>query len=786
MSVSSEKITDNHMPAGSAASLNDDERKKKKRIIAIIIAAVILLCAVIGFFLYNNVITAVTMRIQRLVGTVNLYNENGAEQSLREKMRLGAGQTVTTGGQSLIMVSLDDTKLMTMEESSKAEIKARGKKLQFDLLEGNLFFNVTEKLKDNEEFDVHTSTMICGIRGTSAYVGRDATGHEILMVTDGLVHVDATNPVTKEATKVDVPPGQMITIYLDEEAEGNKTISIRMSSFKEEDLPALALDTMRKNKALMDRVAKATGFSTKKLTTLADLSSTKGVSMFGSAANDLRQEGIEDAIPYMGNRAHEMVASANSAVNIARDDLPLEVAIIQGYRDVMDVGIEAGYDEENLGTLMRGTRDCMERTFVGVDRAGLRSLDRINVARRVGETLRVSAGRMTGSNLSTSEIDDVLDAEAQLFEDAVDGSAADKTDGSKGADVLSSLDKIEDHITGTVDEEMDKESNGEETVIALLGGKGSKDGKSSKDADSTKDDKTDTTSKTNKKAAAGAEGDNGAGTPATGNAAPAAGNSNKSSRGSSSGGATTAEIKNARATIVATDPNTGIVALADGTLFDPVYYAAANPDVVAKYGTSTEALLAEWLKEGKAQGRPPIAPPTPAPEPQQTWSNDDDSSGSNDDDEDEDEEEEEEENNSTPVASPTPTPPVSTGEIDGNLITLANGKTGENTGTGTTTIKMNEAADIAIPLTLTPPGGGAATTLNGFENFDWANTAVGTSVTNGSGDVLKRTANNPDPTDLYTTGGTTYTYRGAPPASGSGWTFTDPSDPTNTVNVPGF
>ena len=56
-------------------------------------------------------------------------------------MRLAGGQTVTTEGESLIMVSLDDTKLMTMEESSKAEIKARGKKLLFNLLEGNLFFN---------------------------------------------------------------------------------------------------------------------------------------------------------------------------------------------------------------------------------------------------------------------------------------------------------------------------------------------------------------------------------------------------------------------------------------------------------------------------------------------------------------------------------------------------------------------------------------------------------------------------------------------------------------------
>ena len=319
---------------------NGDDKRKKKKIAAIIAGIVLLLGIIIGFIIYNNAITAITMRIQRLVGTVNLYNEEGAEQSLREKMRLGAGQTVTTAGESLIMVSLDDTKLMTMEEASKAEIRTRGKKLLFDLIEGNLFFNVTEKLADNESFDVTTSTMVCGIRGTSAYVGRDSTSHEILMVTDGLVHVVATNPVTKETTEVDVPAGQMITIYLDEEAEGNKTISIVMKSFKEEDLPAMALDTIRKSKELMNRIAKATGFSAKKLTTLAELSSTKGVSMYGSAVDELKAEGVDDAIPFMGDRSHEMTASANSAFNIAKEDLPLEVAIIQGYRDVMDVGIE--------------------------------------------------------------------------------------------------------------------------------------------------------------------------------------------------------------------------------------------------------------------------------------------------------------------------------------------------------------------------------------------------------------------------------------------------------------
>ncbi len=241
----------------------------------------------------------------------------------------------------------------------------------------------------------------------------------------------------------------------------------------------------------------------------------------------------------------------------------------------------------------------MEDTFVLVERAGLKSVDRINVATRVSNTLKVSAGRMTRAQLSTSEIGDVMEAEKTLITGAVSESAGASNDGSKGGDVLASLDKIGEHITGTVDEEMNKSSNGDETVIALLGA-GGKDTRSGKSSAANDEPEEETTKNTDTKTVADADG-NGAGAPNTGNQT-----SNKSS--ANKGGATSAELKAAQSAIVATDASTGIVALADGTLFDPTYYAAANPDVVAEYGTSTEALLAEWLKEGKAQGRPPIAP----------------------------------------------------------------------------------------------------------------------------------------------------------------------------------
>lgn len=45
----------------------------------------------------------------------------------------------------------------------------------------------------------------------------------------------------------------------------------------------------------------------------------------------------------------------------------------------------------------------------------------------------------------------------------------------------------------------------------------------------------------------------------------------------------------------------------NGTMFDPEYYAAANPDVVQALGTSTEALYNHYITFGKAEGRKPAA-----------------------------------------------------------------------------------------------------------------------------------------------------------------------------------
>ena len=61
--------------------------------------------------------------------------------------------------------------------------------------------------------------------------------------------------------------------------------------------------------------------------------------------------------------------------------------------------------------------------------------------------------------------------------------------------------------------------------------------------------------------------------------------------------------------VVASAPLTALAApetMPDGTQFDAEYYAQANPDVVAVYGTDENLLYQHYVTSGKAEGRAPF------------------------------------------------------------------------------------------------------------------------------------------------------------------------------------
>ena len=215
--------------------------KKKFPVLLVLIPILIAIAGAVFWFSTRN--SASSMRLARLEGIVQLQDEQGKEKTLVENMRFQSGQALRTEEASLVGINLDDTKLATLDALSRSQFIKKLKKIQLKLSQGRVFFEVTKDLAADETFDIETSTMVVGIRGTSGYVEVDEQGQESLVVTDGHVHVIGTNPVTGEVKETDVYAGEGVTVYLFNDRKVD-SIEFHLEEVHEKDLPLLALRLM--------------------------------------------------------------------------------------------------------------------------------------------------------------------------------------------------------------------------------------------------------------------------------------------------------------------------------------------------------------------------------------------------------------------------------------------------------------------------------------------------------------------------------------------------------------
>ena len=237
-----------------------DSFKKLSKLTKIIIAAAavaVIAAAVICIVIARSGYTATTMRLLRVEGAVSLEDSKGTTKPVSNNLRFQSGDALNTGTDGLASVGLDNTKIITLQNDSRAEFKKKNKHLELKLTKGAVFFNVTEKLRSDEKFEIRTSTMTAGIRGTSGMIYYDvADGREALLITDGKVEVSATNPETGETKTAMVEAGQEIKVYLYFDRVED-SVEFSLSAVTEAQLPKFAATRIAEDNALSKRVCDA-------------------------------------------------------------------------------------------------------------------------------------------------------------------------------------------------------------------------------------------------------------------------------------------------------------------------------------------------------------------------------------------------------------------------------------------------------------------------------------------------------------------------------------------------
>ncbi|MCR5738259.1 MAG: FecR family protein [Lachnospiraceae bacterium] len=224
---------------------------KKKSIIAGA-AGIILIAVIIVIIAVRGRMTASTMRINEIEGTVILTDDSGRELTPSAGRRLQDGNVLDTEEDSKAVVELDDDRCVYMLEHSRARFNKSGKVMKLTLEEGSTFFYIAEKLAEDESFEIETSTMVIGIRGTSGYILASEDGPEAITITSGTVSVYCN----KTGETYEVNAGQKFAVF--------KMDGEWITGFQDIGgwgLPSEAVDIILSGGDLLEEVVSATGWA---------------------------------------------------------------------------------------------------------------------------------------------------------------------------------------------------------------------------------------------------------------------------------------------------------------------------------------------------------------------------------------------------------------------------------------------------------------------------------------------------------------------------------------------
>ena len=236
-------------------------QKQKQKILSLLLAALLLCLTAFPALAEESAesATAATIQMMKAEGTVSVTSGSGRSLTTRDKMRLYNGYHAKTEAKSYAWISLDDSKLAKLDEVSEAEVRKADKKLELLLGSGNLFFNVTSPLEEEETLNIRTSTMAVGIRGTSGWVKVLDRWTSEIYILEGTVQVTVTDPVTGQVKTAVLHGGEKaVAVAYPQERVGDKCDIIR-DSFTAGDIDGFVLAELAEDPKLCGDIYEETG-----------------------------------------------------------------------------------------------------------------------------------------------------------------------------------------------------------------------------------------------------------------------------------------------------------------------------------------------------------------------------------------------------------------------------------------------------------------------------------------------------------------------------------------------
>lgn len=231
----------------------------RSMLLAGVICIVSLMYSVLSATAAEDSAVAAVMQLMKTEGEVSVSNGSGRDITLIKNMRLYNGYSASTQEESYAWINMDSEKLAKLDAVSEAEVRKNGKKLEILLDSGNLFFNVTEDLEEDETLNIRTSTMVMGIRGTCGWVRVIDRWHSEVYLLEGEVSCSVTDPVTGQVKTTVLKSGQMaeFVVYFEEQAGDKCDIIIR--GFSGEEIPGFVLVELDGNDPLCGKIRDASG-----------------------------------------------------------------------------------------------------------------------------------------------------------------------------------------------------------------------------------------------------------------------------------------------------------------------------------------------------------------------------------------------------------------------------------------------------------------------------------------------------------------------------------------------